>query len=251
MTLLIGANLQTYVIVVSDTRASWQDPIKGFCFKDGDHKIVSCGLGVVTGSGYVSALNAVKEKLMATEITHTHQIINIIKQNALPKIKAITTYYPESSEQTCFLICYETVTNGHQTLRLALLHPKWDYQLGLYYDATVVMPSDSTNEEADKYRILLRDKLIPVEPNGSTGEDLSQGLMASLRENISMIGKLFYEISNKSIQVSPDMDIAIMFLDGSLIYGYGLSDNIRNGEFKHCSIVNSNKSIILGVEDSP
>jgi len=74
--------------MVADTRASWQDPINGHRFEDGDHKIVSCGLGLITGSGYVSALNAVKAELMVTEITHTDQVIDIIKRKALPEIQA-------------------------------------------------------------------------------------------------------------------------------------------------------------------
>jgi hypothetical protein len=68
MTLLIGANLQDYVLVAADTRASWHDPLHGYCYEDGDHKIVACPLGLVTGSGYVGALNAVKRTLMRTEV---------------------------------------------------------------------------------------------------------------------------------------------------------------------------------------
>lgn len=245
MTLLIGANLQTYVIMFADTRASWQDPIKGYCFNDGDHKIVSCGLGLITGSGFVSALSAVKAELMASQIKHTDQVIDIIKRKALPEIQGITACYPKLSEQTCFMISYRTVTDGQLTLCLALMHPNWDYQLGLYDDAIVVMPSDSTNEEAKRYRVLVREKLVHLELREPTHEEFAKGFLANINENISIIGQLFYEIAQKSSHVSPDLDFAVMLLEGSLLYGYGLSEEVRNGEFKYFLVANGEQSTIL------
>jgi len=143
------------------------------------------------------------------------------------------------------MISYRTVIDGQLILRLALMHPKWDYQLGFYDDAIVTMPSDSTNEEAKRYRFLVRKKLVHLELIETTHEEFTKGLLANIKENISIIGQLFHEIAQKSSHVSPDLDFAVMLMEGSLLYGYGLSEEVRNGEFKYSLIANSNQSTIL------
>jgi hypothetical protein len=61
MTLLIGANLKHYTIIAADTRITWHHQFFGKSHTDGSHKIAMCHFGLVTGSGYVPALEAVKK----------------------------------------------------------------------------------------------------------------------------------------------------------------------------------------------
>ncbi|MFC1496301.1 hypothetical protein ACFL52_02685 [Candidatus Margulisiibacteriota bacterium] len=76
MTFVIGIQSDFYNIVAADTRVT---NLFGTCYQDGEHKIINCNLGLVSGSGWVAILNGVKEKLLSAVITNTDQVTNIIR----------------------------------------------------------------------------------------------------------------------------------------------------------------------------
>jgi hypothetical protein len=246
MTLLIGTYLTHYTIIAADTRTSWNHPILGKYHKDGDHKIVMCSFGLVTGSGYVDALESVKKELLTREILHTNDVLQIINQKALPKIENLHKYTPGIKDNTCFLVSYRTAIDGEVILRLSLLHPNWEYQLAYYENPIVVMPTDSSEEEAEQYSKSLKNVLISLDEKRLLAEDYAKDILTNLYENINLISGYFYEISShKSRYVSRDLDFAALMLDGTVIYGYGNSDEVMKGEFKMCVIPYCNKTRIL------
>ena len=105
MTLIIGANLNHYTILAADTRTSWTHPFLGECHRDHNHKIAVCKMGLIAGSGYVDALDSVKEELLKKEIFHTDEVLNIINKSAIPKIKLLNRNDPNSiKHKTCFML---------------------------------------------------------------------------------------------------------------------------------------------------
>ena len=128
MTLIIGANLNNYVLVAADTRVAWKHPISGEAFKDHDHKIVNCKIGLVTGSGYTEALDSVKEELLRREINHTGEIEEIVNEKAIPKIRLLNKNNPEVKNK--FLVIFAI------TLSFKIFS-------GLYIGVLLAIPLDS------------------------------------------------------------------------------------------------------------
>lgn len=235
MTLLIGANLKEYTILAADTRISWHHPLFGFItHRDGDHKIAMCNFGLVTGSGYVDALEAVKKELLTKEINHTDEFLEAVKRLALPKVEEMLKVNPWVKNKTCFLMTYKTKLNENECLRLALVHQQWDYKIGFYEKAVISMPADSSNEECEKYNADLIQKLILFDYNGE--DEYIKNFLLNLYNNIKIIAQYFNEISQKSLYVSQDMDFAVQLLNGTVIYGYGDSSKIKEGAL-HLSII--------------
>jgi tetrahydromethanopterin S-methyltransferase subunit F len=226
MTLLIGANLKHYTIIAADTRTSWHHPFFGNSHKDGDYKIAMCNFGLITGSGYIDALEAVKKELLSKEINHTDEFLEVVKRLALPKIDELHKNNTLIKDNTCFLLSY---INNDRQLRLALIHPKWNYQLGFYEDAIISMPSDSSDVESEKYRGDLIKKLIRFDNKENNNEEYGKSLFMNLYNNIRIIAQYFNEISQKSNYVSRDMDFAALLLSGTVVYGYGDSCQVMNG----------------------
>ncbi|NQU73300.1 MAG: hypothetical protein HQ547_01140 [Candidatus Omnitrophica bacterium] len=233
MTLLIGANLNHCTVIAADTRTSWRHPLLGDTHTDGDHKIAMCTLGLVTGSGYVDALDPVKKELLSKEIMHTDQILTIVQQKALPKIEELRKNNLRIRDKTCFLLSYCTISDNAKLLRLALIHPDWEYKLAFYDSVVVAMPSDSSEEESIKYNKVVTADLIRLENKEFMAQEtIAKDILVNLYSNVKSIAKHFHEISKKSKYVSPDMDFAALLLNGAIIYGYGESSEIMKGIFR-------------------
>jgi hypothetical protein len=244
MTLLIGANLDHYTIVAADTRTSWTDPSLGECHRDGDHKIVWCSLGIITGSGYINALDTVKNELLTKEISHTDQVLQIIKRRALPEIEDLHRRHPDVEDNTCFLLSYRTAINSRIVLRLSIIHPDWNYQLVHWADSIPVMPNDLIGE-VEKYAEFLRKNLIKFEGQDPSNKKYTAALFSNLSDNMKIIGTCFHEISKQSSQVSRDLDFAaLLLLDGSAIHGHGKADQVMQG-YSEMGVWNYQRACVL------
>lgn len=233
MTLLIGANLKEYAIIAADTRISW---FNGLFHKDQDHKIALCEFGLITGSGYVDALDSVKKELLKKTISHTDEIYEIVNQYARPLIEQLEKDYPNSQHNTCFLITYATLVENKKTLRLAILHPEWNYKLGFYEKSAVVMPSGSLEESIRKYSTFLDERLVDF-PKDVDDDKFTEAFFENFFTNIHPIAQCFHEISQISKFVSNDIDYAVTLLNGTVIYGYGKSEELMNGKNLRFSII--------------
>lgn len=246
MTLIIGANLNNYVLVAADTRTSWNHPIFGESFKDHDHKIVNCKIGLVTGSGYTRALNSVKEELLRREINHTNEIEEIVNEKAIPKIRLLNKNYPEVKNKTCFLISYFTRTGTKQNiLRLAFLHPDWNYKISIVKESIIVMPSDSQKEEVDEYSSKLSKGITKRTTIYNPENILNESAIENITENLLFTANCFSEISKKSKYVSEDFDYTVLLANGAIIYFYVASSGFKKGHLKYSVFHRNNHSYVL------
>ena len=246
MTLIIGANLNNYVLVAADTRTSWNHPIFGESFKDHDHKIINCKTGLVTGSGYTEALDSVKEELLRREINHTGEIEEIVNEKAIPKIRLLNKNNPEVKNKTTFLVSYFTKTVDKQNiLRLAFLHPDWNYKISIVKETIIIMPSDSQKEEVDEYSNKLSKGIARSTPIYSPENILNESVIANITKNLFFIADCFNEISKKSKYVSKDFDYAVLFANEIIIYCYVTSSGLKNINLKLSVFHRNNHSYVL------
>jgi len=235
MTLLIGANLDLYTIVWADTRTTSYYPVIGPIHQDGDHKIIVSNAGLLTGSGNKDVLDFVKQEFLSKDFLHTNDILDFMKKEVIPMIEDFQIRYPYMNIITCFLLSYITTLNNETKLRLALIHPQWDYDMGFYDDSIVIMPHDASEESARIHNETLRQSLIKLDNRISTqaSDDEYIGfLLGSIISNVKIIAKHFTQISQESSCVSHDLDIVRHILNGSLIYFYGKSCDIMKGIVK-------------------
>ncbi|MDD5771936.1 MAG: hypothetical protein PHX78_00555 [bacterium] len=246
MTLLIGANLKSYSIIAADTRASWEIPFLGKQHKDGDHKIAACSFGLVTGSGYVDALDAVKKELLQKTISNTNEFTDIIQRCVKPKIEELKKINPGTEDNTCFLISYR---NNEGLIRLAVMHAKWNYELELYDDVAVILPTNFTIEKSEEYRSCIREKLTEFQDNVNTNscdnEIFLNNLINHINCTVKLIASYFHEISEKSSYVSSDVDIGVLLNDGNVIYIYGDSMKIKEGKSSLNVLINNSDTRFL------
>ncbi|MFA5063801.1 MAG: hypothetical protein WC578_07045 [Candidatus Omnitrophota bacterium] len=167
--------------------------------------------------------------MLSKEINHTDEFLEIVKRLALPKVEEMIKNDPLVKNNTCFLMSYGTILNDNACLRLALIHPQWNYQIGFYEKAVISMPSDSSNIESEECSAGLIEKLTNFDNYGNDDKDYGKNLFLSLYNNVKIIAQYFNEISQKSIYVSRDMDFAAMLSSGTVIYGYGESCKVMNG----------------------
>jgi hypothetical protein len=241
VTLLIGADLGNYTIIAADTRTWWKQWFS-HNYRDGDHKIIMCDLMLITGAGYLDALESVKKELLDKEINHTDDVLEIIKNQALPKVEELRLNNPTIKESVCVMISYITIHDNKPLLRLSLVHQKWGYQLVHFNDAIVVMPSDSSEEESERYTMFLQKNLSKADENIFINTKL---LEKNMSDNIGLIVKCFFEISKKSTLVSNDVDFAILLINGTILYGYCEYSNAENITFKISTVPRSKKTCIL------
>jgi len=144
MTLIAGCNLGPYAVIAADTRESYYVGYSKLHHRDGKEKIQRTPLGVITGSGYIPLLDAVKKRIAEIDaIGNTDDIVRIIKEERArlsPELLASDDHLAESVEHyTSWIFTYmgvgrSEVGEGFDTagLRLALAHPEHDYVIGLY-----------------------------------------------------------------------------------------------------------------------
>ena len=246
MTLIIGANLNHYTILAADTRTSWTHPFLGECHRDHDHKIAICKMGLITGSGYVDALDSVKEELLKKEIFHTDEVLNIINESAIPKIKLLNRNNPNSiKHKTCFIISYFTKLDNKDILRLAFLHPELNYQLNIVEESHIVTPGDTNEKYYEKYNKILREGLHRCKVSNYSDKEYMVNVLKNICKNAIFIAKCFYEISKVSNLVSSDFDFAALLLNEMVVYGYGITKEVKSGKLSFRILHRSNQTRIL------
>lgn len=246
MTLIIGANLNHYTILATDTRTSWTHPFLGECHKDHKHKIAMCKMGLINGSGYVNALDSVIEELLKKEIFQTDEVLNIINEFAIPKIKLLNRNNPSSiKHKTCFLISYFTKLDNKDILRLAFLHPKWDYQLNIVKESIIVMPGDTNEKYYEKYNKIIREGLHRCKLSNYSDKKYAVSVLTNICKNVIFIAKCFYEISKVSNLISSDFDFAALLLNDKVLYGYGDTKEVKSGKLRFRLLHRPNQTRIL------
>ncbi len=210
MTLLAGANLGGYTLIAADTRASWQDPPGTWHHLDREAKIARCGFGLVTGSGYEGALNAVKKELLRRSIEHTDDFLEVVRYHAMPVLEQLRENFPAVDDRTFFLQSYLTDVDGRAVLRLAAIKPGRDMGIAPYNDDAVVLtgPPDISVEEISEYKRYLRESIRRFEwPDDFLlqNEDDRDKLSQSIVQNSRSIIEVFDAVRQNSRYVSEDI----------------------------------------------
>ena len=78
MTILIALNLGELAIITADKKEVLINNGIIYPLNEEANKIIDTGIGLITGSGYVSLLNRVKSTVLHETITDTDQILSII-----------------------------------------------------------------------------------------------------------------------------------------------------------------------------
>lgn len=243
VTILAGIKFKDYIMIAADTRATIQHPHFGEKFIDGDHKIVNCNLGLVTGSGYVNAIDVVKSELIKREVKHTDEIVNMIKQKAIPEIEKVKKQFPNVEDKTCFMMTY--FTSGEETKsRLVLFHPDYDYQLALP-ECIIILPTGFSENDFKDYKKELSEKTIPFENTATTQEEYVRNLINNIQHNIRVIAEIFGRVSNKTKYVSRDLDVAVHLITGDIFYVYGKIDDLISREIQIFHVPSSSPNTIL------
>ena len=246
MTIIICANLKYYSLILADTRASWIEPIKGFCYEDKDHKIVNCSIGLVTGSGNADYLKSVKNKLLNTKIQNTDQIIEIINNECKKHYDLFYKDLDLQKEHNAFIISYLTLFEDKFKIRLALFEPNTGNQFKEILKSYIIIPADLKLEGHKKYSKILAESIkIPEFKNTLTSDKTNNTLNENLRDNTLLFIRIFKDILSKSRQISSDYDIAIMDFSQNITYIYGDINAMNGPNDIKISVISKDTNILL------
>jgi len=228
MTINIGINLGEYVILAADTRTNYMIGNDTIVYEDEHEKILKTKIGLITGSGYVSLLNDVKNELKRNEVEHTNEIVEIIKRNREKHINQSKTnpyifgdIQKTLQESTCWLFTYITAIDNFPTLRLSLVHPQFNDVIALYEKnkTCVIMPMESSKDECERIGSKLNADIEQFEDTGKIHENI--------QDYIKILSSLIKLVSQKYESVSPSFQIGIHTLDGKT----GISSVVENASF--------------------
>jgi hypothetical protein len=221
MTFLATINAKEYALIASDRMEVAGIGPFSICVSKEVTKIVSTGIGLMTGTGYVKLLDNVKVAVSNAEISHTEQIIAIIKDNC-SIIRGETSYPLTDNEdlinRTAWLFTYFTHQNENNLIRVALYCPNVATEhLGLVEDfkCYAFFPSDSTEKLRESTMATLNAQV--VWPNNLNN------IENTLSINSSLILKLMKNVSQSSSMVTESCDIGLVFLNGDMMLARNVS----------------------------
>lgn len=230
MTLLVTINLDDFAIIASDKKEVIKLNDAFIPYHERAEKIVETGIGLITGSGYVGLLNSVKQRVAEEEITHTDQILEIIKNER--KLIRNAIWYTDYQKNeflnfTGWLLSYWTIVDNVQKLRIALYHPSVEENYFAIIEentSKAIFPSDLIPENVEKYSNFLSNSFQKL----NDLPDINQ----NITHNVKIILVLMNEISKVSETVSKTCDIGLVFKAGDMLMAKDVSVDISNFSFQ-------------------
>lgn len=230
MTLLVTINLDDFAIIASDKKEVIKLNDVFIPYHERAEKIVETGIGLITGSGYVGLLNSVKQRVAEEEITHTDQILEIIKNER--KLIRNAIWYTDYQKNeflnfTGWLLSYWTIVDNVQKLRIALYHPSVEENYFAIIEentSKAIFPSDLIPENVEKYSNFLSNSFQKL----NDLPDINQ----NITHNVKIILVLMNEISKVSETVSKTCDIGLVFKAGDMLMAKDVSVDISNFSFQ-------------------
>jgi hypothetical protein len=213
MTLLATIHLDKFAIIASDKKEVFiTDGIIVARHEHGE-KIIDTGIGLITGTGYVEFLSAVKKKIAASEITNTNQIMEIIS-NARDLIKNSSFKSAKKKEELLekerWLFTDKTMLENAPCLRVGFYQPSIDENhLAIIKENTsrALFPKEVSQEVANKFSSFLSDNIQTLENTPDFNNNLNH--------NVTIILNLMNEVSKITEKVSKTCDIGVVFKDKS------------------------------------
>jgi hypothetical protein len=236
MTLILGMNLGSYVLLAADTRVSWYPPGQPMQYHDEREKIRRTRMGIMTGMGLVNLLDSVKERFDEEDPLHTDRLRQIIveERDALPPGWMQSPRVKQAVEhETCWMFSYvgaddlDNATPESVRLRLALSHPHDEYQLRIYPPNSGGMgfPVGVTEDLADEIQQALNDALQPLE-NFSNFE-------TNLRHHVGVAAFMIRVVAKINDTVSPTFQIGVHRLDAGIAVSEICTDGGFSLHFEH------------------
>ena len=215
MTLIAGCNLGQYAVIAADTRTSYYSAYSKLFDRDGDEKIHPTALGVMTGTGFIPLLNAVKDRVAEVNaVGNTDDIIRIIKEeraNLSPDLLARDSHVAESViNYTSWIFTYIGVgVSGlgeefkGAGIRLALAHPQNDYTLGLYgpNHGVIAFPSGVDTELMASLQTHLDARIEPL-------ADFSK-FKENVVHHVALLASIIAEVAKVNDDVSSSFQYAV------------------------------------------
>jgi hypothetical protein len=211
VTAFIAINLGDIAIIAADKKEVFIQGDFVIPIHESANKIIDSGIGLMTGSGYVSLLQDVKDQVANCTIKSTDQILSLISaaRQKLQEFHGVDEH--QKTKNLCttgWLFTYLTSLNGERSLRVALFHPSLSTTQISIIDVNrpkILFPSDINEAQAAYYSRQLSDHFMPVMEN-KTDEALSI--------NIGLILQIFSELSGVSQSVSAAVDIGLVTSSG-------------------------------------
>ena len=230
MTLLVTIHLDDFAIIASDKKEVIKPNDVFIPYHEHAEKIVETGIGLITGSGYVGLLNAVKQRVAEEEITHTDQILEIIKNER--KLIRNAMWYTDYQKNeflnyTGWLLSYWTIVYKVQKLRIALYHPSVEENYFAIIEentSKAIFPSDLIPENVEIYSNFLSNSFQKL----NELPDINQ----NITHNVKIILALMNEISKVSETVSKTCDIGLVFKAGDMLMAKDVSVDTPNFSFQ-------------------
>lgn len=186
MTLIIGMNFGSYALLAADARTCYYPPGQPTRFKDDTAKVRLTQLGLVAGTGLVSFIDAVAERLETETIVSNHRIQEIVQEEK-PLAIALAKGDPrtlEGIENTCWMATYITKTgDGPSTLenahmRVAVTSPRDDYdpELKPVNSGSMNVPFGMSHDDHSGLCALFNESFVPFTSETNFAEHLSHHL---------------------------------------------------------------------------
>jgi len=121
MTLLVAINLGGLAIIAADKKEVLIQDGEIYPLHESAEKIIDTGIGLITGSGYVSLLHDVKTEVSNETISNTDQILSIILRNREAIQRNLFLNENQKSQlldKTGWLLSYRTIVDELPKLRV-------------------------------------------------------------------------------------------------------------------------------------
>jgi len=204
VTIAIGINFGAYVLLAADTRTTYHDWKGGVVgFKDNSIKIQRTYIGLITGAGSVELLDVVKRRLKEEGPKDTNHVLNIIREERRLYQKPLSSLEQHLIENTGWIFSYLTVNPENYVLRLAMYHPRFGDDLGLFADndPAIIFPQEATEEDAKLIGDFLKESIKPF------GQ--FESLAASFEFHWPIITKLIRAIQPRFPSINSSLQIGV------------------------------------------
>jgi hypothetical protein len=208
ITIAIGINFGTYVLLAADTRTmryNQNGSIRDYV--DDSTKIQKTSIGLITGAGSKELLDLVKERLEKEKISHTNQILHIIKKERLHYQRIFWRTAEEDIPMTGWIFSYPTIDKRNPKLRLGMIHPTLGDVLALYQEnnPAVIGPHEATEEDICDVCDFLKKEIKPFKEFSTLSD--------SIRYHWLLIARLIQRIQPHFPSISSHCQIGVHTLD--------------------------------------
>ncbi|WP_159817932.1 hypothetical protein [Colwellia sp. 20A7] len=201
MTMIIGINLDEYIIVAADRReVCMQDGKVASITSDEINKFVKWNGGIITGCGYVPLLSDLKSYLKTTEITNTNQIVALTKQS----VSSLPSYANAWKNQTHWMFSYLAPGDESNECRLGYIKSGSPDEVRMLYPMTSTIWAKLPDiEQRLNY---LNESLKPLSASNEFNDNLQY--------HLGLIDDLFAYASTVDQTVSREFDYYIQCHNG-------------------------------------